>query len=80
MSKEKNLCRAVAMATDQPTLLRQALDVYKKSDLSATEKALIWDAEEYLKDVQKLEKDNYGLLDGLYALSNLDICDIGYDD
>ena len=81
MSKQKNLCRAVAMAADQPTLLQRALDVYRiEGGLSKTEEELLWDAEEYLKDIQKLEKDHCGLLDGLYDLSGLDICDIGYDD
>ena len=81
MAKERNLCRAVAMAADQPTLLQRAIDAYKKDgDLSATEQELLWDAEEYLKDIQALESNNRGLLDELYNLSGLDICEIGYDD
>jgi len=82
MPKEQDLCRAVAMAADQPVLLRRAIDAYKKEShlLSSIEKELLQDAEVYLKDMQKIETDYKALLNELYALSDLEILDIGYDD
>ena len=81
MAKEKDLCRAIAMAADQPTLFQRAIDAYKKDGgLSKTQEELLYDAEEYLKDIQALESNNRGLLDELYDLSGLEILIIGYDD
>lgn len=81
MSKEKDLCRAVAMAADQPTLLQRAIEAYKRDygSLSIGQE-LLYDAEIYLDDMRKLETTYKDLLGELYDLSGLDICEIGYDD
>lgn len=81
MSKEKDLCRAVAMAADQPTLFYRAIKAYKKvGGLSATEKNMFDDAEKYRKDIQAIESKNRELLDNLYDWAGLDICEIDYCD
>ena len=73
--------KTAPMATTSPvTTVSDAARSAGIADATAAEAVLICDAADYLKDIQKLEKDHIGLLEGLGDLSNLDILDIGYDD
>lgn len=78
--KEEDLCRAVAMADDMPTLLQRAIEKYDDVDLKPDGERALMNAKLFLMEYNKLHRQFSGALDELYEMSGLEIIDIGYDD